>query len=257
MKTVAIIQARMTSTRLYGKVMAEVGGRPLLSHVVSRAQQAVTIDLVTVATSDRSTDDVIAQFCRGGNIPCVRGSEDNVLDRYYQAAKHFEAGVIARLTADCPLLDPTLIDKVVRFFYAGDYDYVSNTLEPSYPDGLDTEVFKRQALARAWREARLKSEREHVTTYIWKQPNLFHLGCVKNDQDLSKLRWTVDEHEDLEFVRRVYDHLGTQRHFGMAEVLTLLQEHPELCQINSKFQRYDGYRKLLSEDTLIAEKESK
>jgi spore coat polysaccharide biosynthesis protein SpsF len=257
MKMVAIIQARMASTRLPGKIMADLAGKPLLDHVVRRAQQARTLDLVAVATSDQPTDDVVARFCQEAGIPCFRGSEDDVLDRYYQAAKHFQAHVIVRLTADCPLLDPAVIDKVVQAFHAGDYDYVSNTLEPTYPDGLDTEVFRGSALEWAWREARLKSEREHVTPYIWKQPALFRLANVKHDQNLFGLRWTVDEPEDLEFVRRVYHYLGSTPSFGMAEIIALLREHPEISDVNAGFDRNEGYAKSLREDALIKEEEAK
>ncbi len=257
MKTVAIIQARMTSTRLPGKILADLAGKPLLYHVVVRAKQSRTLDLVAVATTEGLTDDETARYCEQVGIPCFRGSEDDVLDRYYQSAKHFGAGVVVRLTADCPLLDPEVIDKVVRFFYAGDYDYVSNTIEPTYPDGLDTEVFRWQALERTWREAQLKSEREHVTPYIWKQPNLFRQANVRNDVDLSGLRWTVDEPQDLEFVRSVYAHLARSPSFGMKQVLALLDNHPELMDINASFNRNEGYQKSLREDALTKEKEAK
>ncbi|MDD5544357.1 MAG: glycosyltransferase family protein [Acidobacteriia bacterium] len=257
MKTVAIIQARMSSTRLPGKVMAAIGGIPLLERVVRRAKQARTLDIVAVATTDRPSDNLVANCCRDIGIPYFRGNEDDVLDRYYRAAESFEADVIVRLTADCPLLDATVIDKVVRFFHAGDNDYVSNTLEPSYPDGLDTEVFSRRALERAWREARLNSEREHVTPYIWKQPDVFRVANVKHIQDLSSLRWTVDEPEDLEFVRRIYAYLETKEPFGMDEVLALLQEHPELSEVNVRFERNEGYQKSLREEAIYAKKEAK
>jgi spore coat polysaccharide biosynthesis protein SpsF len=240
MKTVAIIQARMTSTRLPGKVLAEVAGKPMLYLVVSRAQHTRTLDLTVVATSDRPTDDVLAKFCSEAKISCFRGSEDDVLDRYYQAAKQFKADVIVRLTADCPLLDPVVIDRVVHVFESGSYDYVSNTIRPTYPDGLDTEVFLYRALERAWRGARLKSEREHVTPYIWRQPTLFRLFNVEHAEDLSSLRWTVDEPQDLEFVRAVYSYFGSSS-FGMIEILDLLRERPELSRINAGIKRNEGY----------------
>jgi len=254
MKTVAIIQARMASTRLPGKVMAEVAGRPMLEQVVRRTQGACTLDLVAVATSDGLMDDVIAQLCGKAGILYFRGSEDDVLDRYYHAAKQADADVIVRLTADCPLLDPAVVDRVVEVFQTGDYDYVSNIHKPTYPDGLDTEVFRREALEQAWREARLKSEREHVTPYIWKQPDLFRLANVAHEQDLSDLRWTVDEPEDLEFVRRVYGYFDESLSFGMAEILALLREHPELNDINTQFERNEGYQKSLREALLINER---
>jgi spore coat polysaccharide biosynthesis protein SpsF len=242
MKTVAIVQARMASSRLPGKVLADIAGRPMLDHVVKRARWARLLDLVSVATSEGPADDAVAQFCRDRSISCFRGSEADVLDRYYRAALQLDADVVVRLTADCPLLDPAVIDKVVRFFHEGDYDYVSNTLEPSYPDGLDTEVFRRDALERAWREARLASEREHVTPYIWNHPEVFRVANVRYDRDLAGLRWTVDEPEDLTFVRRIYEHFDPELPFGVDEILAFLAECPELGRVNSKFKRNEGYR---------------
>jgi spore coat polysaccharide biosynthesis protein SpsF (cytidylyltransferase family) len=247
-KTVAIIQARMTSTRLPGKILADIAGKPLLYHVVSRARQARTVDLVVVATTDLPTDDPTQECCRSMDVPCFRGSEDDVLDRYYRAAEEFPAEAVVRLTADCPLLDPRTIDNVVRFFHKGGYDYVCNTMPPTYPDGLDTEVFRRESLTRAWHEARLQSEREHVTPYIWKQPGLFRIGNVANDTDYSKLRWTVDEPADLEFVRHVYAHFGATVRFGMTEILDLLMNRPEIQAINAGFERNEGYFRSLKED---------
>jgi spore coat polysaccharide biosynthesis protein SpsF (cytidylyltransferase family) len=256
MTTVAIIQVRMTSSRLPGKVLAMVAGQPLLYHVVRRARRARTLDMVVVATTDGPADDGVARLCEDSSVPYFRGSEDDVLDRYYQAANAFKADVIVRLTADCPLLDPAVIDKVVREFQSGSYDYVSNTIIPTYPDGLDTEVFLHSTLKRAWQEARLKSEREHVTPYIWKQPALFRLLNVENEPDLSALRWTVDEPQDLEFVRRVYSCMGSVPDFGMQEVLDLLHSHPELKDVNAGFERNEGYQESLREDSLTTRKES-
>ncbi len=197
MKTVAIIQARMGSTRLPNKVLAEIAGRPMLWHVADRARRARSLDGVVVATSDSPADIAIVNFCVQNGVQCFRGSHDDVLDRYYQASKLFKADVIVRLTADCPLLDSRVVEKVIEEFFADNYDYVSNTLEPTFPAGLYTEVLRQEALEQAWRDARLKSEREHVTPYIWKRPLLFRLGIVKHGHDLSRLRWTVDEAEDF------------------------------------------------------------
>lgn len=254
MKTVAIIQARMGSTRLPNKVLAEIAGRPMLWHVADRARRVRSLDGVVVATSDSPADVAIANFCVQNGVQCFRGSHNDVLDRYYQASKFFKAEVIVRLTADCPLLDSTVVEKVIEEFFADNYDYVSNTLEPTFPAGLETEVLRQDALEQAWRDARLKSEREHVTPYIWKHPLAFRLGNVKHDHDLSRLRWTVDEPEDLEFVRRVYRCLARRASFGMVEMLGLLQMKPELAKINAKFQRDEGYKKSVREDRLIDEK---
>jgi len=248
MHTVAIIQARMTSTRLPGKILADIAGRPLLYHVVNRARQARLFDLVTVATTDRPTDDPTEDCCRRLGVPCFRGSETDVLDRFYRAAEASRAEVVARLTADCPLLDPPVIDSVVGMLRDGGLDYVSNTRPPTFPDGLDVEAMKRETLGRAWREAQLPSEREHVTPYIWKQPEMFRLGNVANDKDYSKMRWTVDEPADLEFVRRVYAHFGADARFGMPEIVALLEKEPEIQLVNAGFERNEGYEKSLKED---------
>lgn len=221
----------------------------MLYYVVGRARRAKSIDQVAVATSDRPADDPVHRFCREAGIPCFRGSEEDVLDRYYQAARNFEADPVVRLTADCPLLDPETIDLVMRTFHAGGYDYVSNNLEPTYPDGLDTELFRQGVLAQAWREASLKSEREHVTPYIWKQPGLFRLGSVRNERDLSGMRWTVDNPEDLEFVRRVYEKLGSRIFAGTREILDVLRKNPELNAINTGLtRRWEGYVQSLAQD---------
>ncbi len=252
MNIVAIIQARMASTRLPGKILADLAGQPLLYRVVGRAQQAVRLDRVAVATTNRPADAAVAQLCEARGFLCFRGSEQDVLDRYYQAARQFGADVVVRLTADCPLLDPAIIDETIRAFQEGAYDYVSNTLTPTYPDGLDTEVFSRAALEKAWHEAQLPSEREHVTPYIWKHPEAFRLGSVQNTEDLSLLRWTVDEPADLEFVRRVYARLGAEATFGMPEVLALLQAQPHLGDLNAHFQRNEGYQKSTRTDAADA-----
>ena len=250
MKIVAIIQARMTSRRLPGKVLADVCGKPLLHCVVCRVRQARTLNLFAVATSDHSSDDVIEKFCQINVVPCFRGSQDDVLDRYYRAAKHFQADIIVRLTADCPLLDPAIIDKVVENFITGNFDYCSNTQEPSYPDGLDTEVFTWNALERSWQEAHLPSEREHVSPYITKNPDLFRLGSVKHNQNLSELRWTVDQPEDLDLIREIYRHLPNKEHFRLDDLLALYRAHPEFGVINCGIARNEGYRKSLQDDTL-------
>ncbi len=248
MSTVALIQARMSSSRLPGKVLQDIAGRPMLGRVVHRAKQAKALDLVAVVTSTRADDEAIETWCKENNISCVRGSLEDVLDRYYQAASLLQADHVVRLTADCPLLDPDVIDKVIQTFHQGDFDYVSNALECTYPDGLDTEIFRFKALERAWREARLKSEREHVTPYIFKHPELFRLGTVTHAEDLSGFRWTVDTARDLEFVRAVY-HYFQDAEFGMDEILRLLKEHPEIMELNSGQQRNEGYQKSLQEDS--------
>ncbi|MDD5751484.1 MAG: glycosyltransferase family protein [Candidatus Peribacteraceae bacterium] len=247
MKTAAIIQGRMTSSRLPGKVLADVAGMPLLGHVIRRTLAADIFDTVLVATSTDPADDPIERFCRGQGIGCFRGSLENVLERYYQAALSVDAERITRLTADCPLLDPAVIRTVVQAFDPARYDYVSNALQRTYPDGLDTEVFSMAALTKARNEATLPSEQEHVTPYIHKHPHLFRIGHVTQEKNLSALRWTVDEPRDLAFVRTVFEKLGSGI-FGQKEVLALLETDPSLQKMNEGIACNEGYRKSLRED---------
>lgn len=250
MSAVAIVQARMGSSRLPGKILADLGGRPLLLRVVERARLAGTVGRVAVATSDGPADDPVEELCTRAGIPFFRGSEQDVLDRYYKAARHFGADPVVRITADCPLLDPAVVDRVVAGLSGGGWDYASNALKRTFPDGLDAEAFTFGALECAWREARLKSEREHVTPYIWKQPDKFRLHSVEQEEDLSALRWTVDEPADLEFVRGVHAYLG-EGETSMGAVLRVLADHPELSALNAGIEMNEGYAKSLRDDSEI------
>ena len=247
MRTVAIVQARMSSTRLPGKCLAKIAGRPLLWHTVTRTRGAGTLDDVVVATSRDSSDDPIEIFCREAAVPLFRGDLEDVLDRFHGAAQQSRADRIVRVTADCPVLDPTVIDQVVGSFDADAHDYVSNTCDRTYPDGLDTEVLSAAALERAWHEATLPSEREHVTPYIWKNPDRFRLLQVRQSPDRSAERWTVDEPRDLTFIRELFARLGTLE-FGQREILALLDGAPELRHINAGIELNEGYRKSLELD---------
>jgi spore coat polysaccharide biosynthesis protein SpsF len=244
MSVVAIVQARMSSSRLPGKVLAEIAGRTMLERVVARARAARRVPRVVVATSVASEDDRVAALCRELGIDVFRGSESDVLDRFAGAASRFAGDPIVRLTADCPLLDPGVVDAVVARYEEGGVDYAANINPPTYPDGLDTEVFSAEALVRAAREARRPSEREHVTLYIRSHPESFRIANVRGPSDLSGLRWTVDEPEDLEFVRAVYAALG-EAEFGMEDVVRLLAEKPRLAAANARFERDEGLRRSL------------
>ncbi|NER37086.1 MAG: aminotransferase class III-fold pyridoxal phosphate-dependent enzyme [Oscillatoria sp. SIO1A7] len=246
MNVVAIIQARMASTRLPGKVLADIAGKPMLWHIVKRVGQAKTLSRVVVATSNNSSDDPVVELCLEAGIDFVRGSEADVLDRYYQAAKTHAADAIVRITADCALIDTQAIDRVVSVFEKSGYDYVTNTLRYTYPDGLDTEVFTFEALQQAWQEARKPSEREHVTPYI-RFSGKFRIQNVEHDLDLSSYnyQWSVDEAADLEFVRQVYRHLGERPEFGMQDVLNLLEKRPELQVIQQAKISNEGYYRSL------------
>ncbi len=252
MKTVAIIQARIGSKRLPGKVMADVAGKPLLRRVLDRAAAIQGVDQVVLATTSSEHERPLIELAKNCAIEVFAGSEVDVLDRYYQAALAFSAEAIVRITADCPLLDPAVSSQVLERFVQDAYDYVSNIHPPTFPDGLDTEVFSFGALERAWREGTLASEREHVTPYIWKNPSKFLIFNVANDRYLSSLRWTVDEPADLEFVRTIYSHLSVKASaFGMQEVLGLLSDHPELQRINQGIPSNLGYCKSLQEDRVV------
>jgi spore coat polysaccharide biosynthesis protein SpsF len=251
-KIVAIIQARTGSTRLPRKVLEEIGGKPMLWHVIERVKRARLVDEVVVATTDGEEDSAVEKIAEECGVGCFRGSEEDVLDRYYRAAEKFGADIVVRITADCPLIDPEIIDRAIRMFLDGNFDYVSNTLPPTFPDGLDVEVFSLVTLRRAWEEARKASEREHVTPYIRNHPEIFRLGNLKSEVDLSHMRWTVDRPEDLMFVREIYRELYREGEvFHMRDVLRLLERRPELMEINKHIERDEGYKKSLREDRIV------
>ncbi len=195
----------MGSTRLPGKVLTEVAGKPMLKYQIDRVRQSTLLDKIIVATSTLHQDDVIEKFCRLNGIEFFRGSENDVLDRYYQAAKTYKVQHIVRLTGDNPLISPMMICKVIDFYWLNNFDYVSNNRPRTYPMGLDVEIFTFEALGKAWREAKDNYEKEHVTPYIYNHPELFKIGNVRNDRDLSYIRWTVDTLEDLAHVRELCD----------------------------------------------------
>lgn len=252
MNIVTIIQARMSSSRLPGKVLLDIGGRPMLTHVVERARRAQTADLVVVATTQDPSDEAIANLCQQRGYPCYRGSLHDVLDRYYQAARLFKADVIVRVTADCPLLDHEVVDKTVREFLGQrqdfPYDFVANRLpQPwgrTYPIGLDTEVCSFAGLELAWKEAQLPHQREHVMPFFYDQPERFRIKLVNNDgPDYGSLRWTVDTPQDLELVRQIFNHFTGRQFFSWLEVLTLFERQPELANINADIKAKD-YRQV-------------
>jgi glutamate-1-semialdehyde aminotransferase/spore coat polysaccharide biosynthesis protein SpsF (cytidylyltransferase family)/predicted dehydrogenase len=249
---IAIIQARMGSSRLPGKSLAEIEKRPMLWHVIHRVKRASLIDRVVVATSTSPADDAIEKMCRENDVPCYRGSEHDVLDRFYGAARAEKASQVVRITADCPLIDPEVIDRVVRRFQRGDLDYASNAMVRSYPDGLDTEIFSFSALERAWHEASRTSEREHVTPYL--RSDKFRTANVENNSTpfYQHYRWTVDEVEDLEFIRAVYRALRDRESFGMKDVLELIEKTPGLDKMNSEILSNRGYYKSLFEEAYAA-----
>jgi glutamate-1-semialdehyde 2,1-aminomutase len=238
-KIVAIVQARMGSTRFPNKVMQPICGTPMIGLLLERLSQARHIDQIVLATSSDPRNEPLVQYVQRLGFDVYRGSEDDVLDRYYQAAKKARADVVVRITGDCPLIDPELVDAVIGLFEEKDVDYASNTMPPTYPDGLDTEVFTFRDLETAWGQAKDPRLREHVTPYI-RESRQFARTNLANETDNSRERWTVDEPEDFEVVRKVFEHFNPRRDFSWLEVLALRQEHPELFAANRHLIRNEG-----------------
>lgn len=252
MSVLAILQARASSTRLPGKVLKPLLGEPMLIRQLERVQRCRLIDKLVVATSVDSSDDALIDVLSKAGVANFRGSLDDVLERFYQAAKPYQPEHVVRLTGDCPLADPTLIDEAINAHLASGADYTSTALNPTYPDGLDVEVIRFAALERAWRESILPSEREHVTPYIYHHPELFRLKSVEQAENMSGLRWTVDEPADFVFVERVYAELySINPSFAMNDVLALLKKRPEFMGINAQFERNDGLKKSLLADNKL------
>lgn len=242
---VAIIQARLDSIRLKEKVLLSIEHKAMLWHVAKRISASKLVDKIIIATSLNSKDDKIEQFAKKNNLNIFRGSEENCLDRYYQAAKEFNTDIIVRITADCPLICPEIVDNAISEYLKNDCDYVTNTLIYTYPDGCDVEVFSMEVLEKAWRECKDLVEKEHVTSYI-KNSGKFKIKNIRNKYPVpvNEHKWSVDRIEDLKFVREIYKHLyKNERVFLYHEIMNLLKQHPELKQINSKFIINEGYYK--------------
>lgn len=238
MKVVAIIQARMGSTRLPGKVMKLLMDHTVLHHVVSRVKEANNIDEIIVATTHLPKDDPIDEEARKAGANVFRGDEQDVLSRYYQAAAESDADIIIRITSDCPLIDSAILSNMLEFYQQNNYDYVSNTLSRTFPRGLDVEIFSFQALEKAYNSASLPEEREHVTPYLYRHPTQFSLYDYRSDEDHSDYRWTLDTIEDWELIHKLYQHLyDNNRLFGLDETLKFLQCNPELSQINAHVEQ--------------------
>jgi spore coat polysaccharide biosynthesis protein SpsF len=260
MRTVAIIQGRMSSSRLPGKVLLDIAGKPMIEHVIERTKRARTLDAVTVATTTDSTDDPIAAFAISMGVPFTRGSLHDVLDRYHQAAKTHKADVIVRITADCPVIDPEVIDETVKLVtepasvlgLSSSVDFSCNRLPPpftrSFPIGLDVEVCTFVALERAWKESTETFHREHVMPFLYEGTNLaprtphlatgisprgFHIAQLHHSPDYGGLRWTVDTPEDLIFIREIFSRLDKKPDFTWYDVLEIVQKKPELAEINA------------------------
>ena len=243
----------MGSSRLPGKVLKVLMGKPMLWHIVDRVRASEGVDYVLVATSIRSENEVIRQFCAAENIACFSGSEDDVLDRYFGAAKSAGATDLLRITSDCPLVDPELIGRLISKYKQGSFDYMSvatgagalHETRPTFPDGLDAEVFKFRALERAWHEASQASDREHVTPFIWRNSKIFEQSKLFAETRFPQLRFSVDRPEDFELATRVYGALyRPDRHFRLSDVLKFLAANPQVADLNREGIGREGYEKL-------------
>lgn len=251
-KVVAIVQARMGSSRLPGKVLLDIAGQPMLARVVARTARAATVDKVLLATTTDASDDPVAAYCASKGIACARGDQFDVLDRYFRAARPYNPDVVVRITADCPVIDPELIDEVVAALLDGGCDFACNRLPPpwhrTYPIGLDTEACTFAALEKAWKEAQEPQQREHVMPYFYENvqlsaagdrlsvgasPRAFRIAVLNHVPDYGEMRWTVDTPQDLEFIRQVYARFAGRDDFTWKEVLALVRNEPKLAEINA------------------------
>jgi spore coat polysaccharide biosynthesis protein SpsF (cytidylyltransferase family) len=249
LKTLCIIQARMGATRLPGKVLMEAGGVPLLEYEIRRVKQAGRIDSIVVATTIQKEDDAVEALCKRLGVDCCRGPGDDVLERFRQCAAGYpDYSAIVRITGDCPLIDPSVIDEVIDLFESEELDYASNVLEETFPDGMDVEVFTREALFKAAEKATLVSEREHVTPYIRAQSH-FKKGNVVAPHDFSHIRLTVDEPADFEVISFLIEH--SPKDAGYLDHIALLTKHPDLMLKNTHIKRNEGWEKSLKNDTEV------
>ena len=244
----AIIQARMTSTRLPGKVLMKVMGRPLLNYQIERLYFNKMIDKIIIATTVNKEDDPIVKLCQQEGLDFYRGSEDDVLDRYYQTAKKYNTAHIMRLTADCPLIAPDICDSIADTYFENEVDYIRTG--ETFAEGLDCEIVGFKALTKSWLEAESKSEREHVTLYIRNHPELFKTMVKENETDDSRYRITVDEENDFLVVKTILENLykGNDSYFTVREIKSYLDSHPEVHRLNSDIIRNEGLLKSLQGD---------
>ena len=247
MKTSIIVQARMGSSRLPGKVLKEINGITLLEFLLKQISYCKSIDEIIVATTTEKIDDVIFNKCKDLNVTVFRGSELNVLDRYYQCAKTYSIENIVRITADNPLIDPFLVDKVINFFDSNSFDYVTTFLPPTFPSGTEVEIFSFSALENAWNNAKLPSEREHVTPYFYNNKNKFKIFNYENEKNISKFRYAVDRIEDLELVKILMSRIK-KRPIVLEDILEQFNADPSLININKDIDYYEGYEKSKKED---------
>lgn len=251
-KIIAIVQARMSSTRLPNKVLLDLAGLPVLTRVFNQLSYSKLLTNTVLATSTDPSDDPLENWANRNNQKFYRGDLNNVLKRFYDTATKFNANIIVRITADCPLIDPAVVDSVIKGYLEGSYDYFTNINPPTFPDGLDTEVFSFSTLEKAYQEAELQSEIEHVTPYIRNHPELFRIGNILCDTNYEKLRWTLDNQEDYGFLASIFNDLSKPNSFiGWRKVIEFIEKNKDVQNINSYIKRNEGFIKSLKEDKKI------
>lgn len=247
-RVIAMIQARTGSKRFPRKVLAKIENKPMMWHVINRIKQVKGIQQIILITTEKKEDRILLRLARESGILGFAGDVNNVLKRYFRCAVLYHADAIIRITGDCPLIDPNVVEKMLTFYKKHDYDYVSNTFPPTFPDGLDTEIFSFKTLQRIAHDAKLKSDREHVTPYIRKNVRKFKIFNYENELDLSQFRWTVDEKNDLKFVRKIYHRMRPENIFSMKDILGIISKNPKILEINKGIRRNESYSRSLKKD---------
>lgn len=247
MKIDTIIQARIDSTRLPGKVLMKLDGITVLRCLFDQLTYSKLLDRKILATTINKSDDVIVDFANSNGLELFRGNSFDVLDRYYQCAKQFTIKHIVRITSDCPLIDPEIIDETIQHYKNGKFDYVNNFYKKRFPYGTEVEVFSFDTLEKTWKEANKPSEREHVTPYIYKNPDKFSIGYIEPDQDYSHLHWAIDRFEDLTLVKIIYERIK-KKPIHISDILRVIKEDPSILTINQKSVPDEGYLKSLEKD---------
>ncbi len=262
-KIATVIQARMGSSRFPGKVLLPLAGKPLLVRIVERVKAAKYCGRIIVATTYLEADDPIIDICKKNSIPFLRGHPTDLLDRHLNVGKKYGADAVVKIPSDCPLIDPSVIDKVIKYYLDNNasFDYVSNLHPATYPDGNDVEIFSIESLEKAWEEADKELEREHTTPYFWENPDKFKIGNVLWETGLDysmSHRWTIDYEEDYKFIETIYNELYNKNpFFSLNDILALLNEKPEISKINEKYAGVNWYRHHLDELKTISGKNTK
>ena len=244
-----MIQVRTGSTRFPRKTLSIIEDKLIIWHIINRLKTVKKIEQIALITTTKEDDKIFLELAEKEKIIGFAGDENDLLNRHFQCAKIIDADPIIRITSDCPLVDPKIVEKMLEIFLTNDFDYVSNIIKPSFPDGLDVEIFSIHALSIAVQNARLDSEREHVSPYFVNNPEKFKLFNFENDADLSFNRWTVDHERDLEFIREIYSKMKPKLVFSMNDILKILMKHPNISKINEGHSRNEGWQKSLQNDT--------